>query len=138
MVTRRERGRWPEFADATGIDAKYLEERGEADRQLKEATAGPEAVSTAPVAIIDDTAMTNPQGAFAIPAANAVPHPSLFDPGVDGLSNRTPGGRRDPEGQQGGYVRTGGAEQHEPVGGVRTPKAKIRKRPNGTGASGLV
>jgi len=123
VVTRKYRGRWPEFADATGIDAKYAEERGEAARQLKEATAGPEAVSATPIAV-GDTAMKNPDGAFAMPAANVIAHPSLSDPGVDGQSNRTPGGRRDPQGQQGGYVRTGGVEQHEPVGGVRTPQGE--------------
>jgi hypothetical protein len=122
----RHTGPWNEYADATGIDAKYAAEQAEADRQLKDATAGPQAVSGAPVAV-GDTQMKNPHGAFAMPSPNARRHPSLSDPGVDGQSNRTPDGRRDPEGRQGGYVRTGGHEQHELVGGVRTPQGEDPK-----------
>jgi len=121
MTNRKEKGRWPEFADATGIDAKYLAEQAEADRQLKEATAGPQALPGA-AAATGDTALKNPHGAFATPSPHAGRHPSRADPGADGQSNRRPGGVPDPEGRQGGTVRCGGREQHVPVGGVRTPQ----------------
>jgi len=112
MTARKEKGRWPEFSDATGIDAKYAEEQAEADRQLKDATAGPQTVQGLPV-MVGDTAMKNPHGAFAMPSP------------VAGARSTRPARRpRDPEGQQGGYVRCGGPEQHVPVGGVRTPQGE--------------
>jgi hypothetical protein len=119
----RHTGPWNEFADATGIEAKYLAEQDEADRQLKDATAGPDRVEGEDVAT-GDTAMKNPHGAFAAPSPDAGRHVRRPDPGVDGQSNRRPGGAADPEGQQGGYVRCGGQEQQVPVGGVRTPQGK--------------
>jgi len=66
---RRNRGGWWEFADARGIDAKYAEERPQADQELADATAGPDHwISIAP----DDTAMKNPHGEFQAPSAMKV------------------------------------------------------------------
>ena len=72
MTQAKEKGRWPEFSDATGIDRAYEQARAEAERQLKEATAGPGPSPIAgpvPSSIPPgDTAMKNPEGAFADPA----------------------------------------------------------------------
>ncbi|HXS06743.1 MAG TPA: hypothetical protein VN723_08145 [Rhizomicrobium sp.] len=100
----RHTGPWNEYADATGIDSKYAEEQAEAERQLKQATAGPEAVNPRGAGVaIGDTEMKNPHGAFASPAPHAGPHRQT-DPGADGQSNRKPGGSVDPEGRQGGAI----------------------------------
>jgi len=97
-------GPWNEFADATGIDSKYAQEQAEADAQLKQATAGPEAVSSRGVDVaVGDTGMKNPHGAFGAPAPHAGAHRTT-DPGIDGQSNRKPDGAVDPEGQQGGAI----------------------------------
>jgi hypothetical protein len=102
----RHTGPWNEYADAVGIDAKYAQEQGEADRQLKDATAGPDAVNPRGESVAKgDTAMKNPHGAFDTPSPHAGSHPRRADPGVDGQSNRTPAGKRDPEGHQGGYPK---------------------------------
>src|SRR5215813_8583798 len=87
----RHTGPWNEFADATGIDASYAAEQGEADRQLKDATAGPQAAGGTGVGT-GDTGMKNPNGAFAMPSPKAGTHARRADPGVDGQSNRRPGG----------------------------------------------
>jgi hypothetical protein len=69
MNRKRDKGRWQDFADARGIDAKYAEERAQADKELADATAGPDDwVSIAP----DDTAMKNPHGEFQAPSAMKV------------------------------------------------------------------
>jgi hypothetical protein len=69
MSRKRDKGRWQDFADARGIDAKYAEERAQADKELADATAGPDDwVSIAP----DDTAMKNPHGEFQAPSAMKV------------------------------------------------------------------
>jgi hypothetical protein len=71
---RRNRGGWWEFADARGIDAKYAEERPQADKELADATAGPDDwASIAP----DDTMMKNPGGEFQAPSAMKVASPKI-------------------------------------------------------------
>jgi len=56
---------WQEFADARGIDAKYEEAKAEADRELRDATAGPDdALQIAP----DGTELKNPDGEFQWPS----------------------------------------------------------------------
>lgn len=82
MTQRKQTGRWTEFADSKGIDAKYAEEELEAQRQLTEATAGPgkdnvqscvagPIPSTVPAG---DTEMKNPAGSFAAPSPYKGPH----------------------------------------------------------------
>ena len=120
----RHTGPWNEYADATGIDAKYADEQGEADRQLKDASAGPGAVNPRGVSVaVGDTAMKNPHGASDMPSPHAGEHPARPGPGADGQSNRRPDGRRDPEGQQGGYIKSAGVMQHQCIGG-RTPQGE--------------
>ena len=121
MTARKEKGRWPEFSDAAGIDAQYAAAQAEADRQLREATAGPQAVGAGNAAT-GDTDLKNPNGTFAMPSSYGGPHVRRADPGLDGQGNRRPGGGCDLEGQQGGHVRGGGPEQQVPVAGVRTPQ----------------
>ena len=63
---KKEKGLWREFADAKGIDAKYAEAQAQADKELADATAGPDdSVSIPP----DDTEMKNPHGEFQGPSA---------------------------------------------------------------------
>ena len=102
MTGRKEKGRWPEFADSKGIDAKYAEQQAEADRELKDATAGPEAVNPRGETVATgDTDLKNPNGSFAAPSPYAGIH--VRRPvGVDGQSNRRPDGTVDVEGRQGG------------------------------------
>lgn len=113
MTARKSTGRWQEFADSKGIDAKYAQEELEAQRQLIEATAGPgrgnawgcvagPVPSTVPPG---DTDMKNPNGSFATPSPNMGSHPKHSDPGPDGQSNRTPGRKTDAGGQQGGTIK---------------------------------
>ena len=98
MTARKEKGRWQEFADSKGIDAKYAEEELEAQRQLTEATAGPGrnnaggcVAGPVPSSVpAGDTGMKNPSGAFETPAPNTGKHPQRPDPGPDGQSNRKP------------------------------------------------
>jgi hypothetical protein len=69
MSKKTEKGRWSEFADTRGIDAKYAEQQAQADKELRDATAGPRHDSKiAP----DDTAMKNPYGEFQSPSAKKV------------------------------------------------------------------
>ena len=113
MTARKQTGRWQEFADSKGIDAKYAEEELEAQRQLIEATAGPgrdnaRACVTGPVGNTvrpGDTDMKNPHGSYAIPSPNMSRHPKHSDAGPDGQSNRTPGRVTDAGGQQGGAIK---------------------------------
>lgn len=66
------KGLWREFADATGIETKYREDQANADRELAEATAGP---NDQDHIAADDTDMKNPHGEFQAPSAMSVPPP---------------------------------------------------------------
>jgi hypothetical protein len=66
MRKNQEKGRWTEFADARGIDAKYAEKQSRADKELNDATAGPDDSVSIPT---DDTGMKNPRGEFKSPSA---------------------------------------------------------------------
>ena len=69
MNGKQDKGRWPEFADARGIDAKYAEQQAQADKELADATAGPDdSISIPP----GDTEMKNPHGEFQSPSAMKV------------------------------------------------------------------
>src|SRR5215469_4736484 len=70
---KQEIGHWWEFADAAGIETKYRENQANADRELAEATAGPN--DQGHVAA-DDTGMKNPYGEFQCPSAKAVTPPN--------------------------------------------------------------
>lgn len=66
---KKDKGHWREFADAAGIDAKYVEAQAQADKELADATAGPDdSISVPP----DDTEMKNPHGEFQGPSAMKV------------------------------------------------------------------
>lgn len=66
MVVARNEGRWPAFADAKGIDAKYAEVRSQAEKELADTQAGPpDTERIAP----DDTEMKNPGGEFQHPSS---------------------------------------------------------------------
>ena len=62
---KRQDGRWPAFADARGIDAKYAQVRREAERELADTEAGPRDGSSIPPG---DTEMKNPHGEFQHPS----------------------------------------------------------------------
>src|SRR5579864_7354122 len=80
----RHTGPWNEYQDATGIDVNYAQEQGEADRQLKEASAGPGAVNPRGESVaVGDTAMKNPHGSADMPSPTAGAHPARPDPGAD-------------------------------------------------------
>lgn len=70
MSKKKEFGRWPEFADATGIDAKYAQDQAKADKELADATAGPDDSIPVPT---DDTGMKNPHGEFQSPSTMTPP-----------------------------------------------------------------
>ena len=66
MVVARKEGRWPAFADAKGIDAKYAEVRSQAEQELANTQAGPPGTGRiAP----DNTEMKNPGGEFQHPSS---------------------------------------------------------------------
>lgn len=65
MRDKKNKGHWREFADAAGIDTKYAEEQAQADKELADATAGPDDSISIPT---DDTAMKNPHGEFQSPS----------------------------------------------------------------------
>lgn len=69
MERKKNKGRWQEFADASGIDAKYAEQQARADKELADATAGPDDSLSVPP---DDTEMKNPHGEFQGPSAMKV------------------------------------------------------------------
>ncbi|HXR94715.1 MAG TPA: hypothetical protein VN718_02485 [Rhizomicrobium sp.] len=69
MSKKQEKGRWQELADAKGIDAKYAQEQDRADKELADATAGPDDNFLIPP---DDTEMKNPHGEFQGPSAMKV------------------------------------------------------------------
>jgi hypothetical protein len=63
-MTRKE-GRWPAFADARGIDAKYAQVRRQAEQELADTEAGPRNTVSVPA---EDTDMKNPHGEFQHPS----------------------------------------------------------------------
>jgi hypothetical protein len=84
-------GHWREFADAKGIDAKYAEHQGDADRELGDAVVTPKGNS---LVAVDDVNMKNPRGEFQ--------NPSSMQGAGKGRGTEKP---IEPEGQQGGTVR---------------------------------
>ena len=87
----RNSGHWKEFADATGIDAKYAEHQAQARQELDNAVVTPKGDGLVAAADID---MKNPAGDFQHPA-------SMLGSAKGRGSVRPP----EPEGQQGGTVR---------------------------------
>jgi len=69
MSRKQNKGRWQEFSDATGIDAKYVDAQAHADKELADATAGPDGNISVPP---DDTGMKNPHGEFQGPSAKKI------------------------------------------------------------------
>lgn len=85
MSTKPHTGRWQEFADARGIDAKYAEHRRAAEVELDETLAGPRPGRDVPPGDVD---MKNPGGEMQYPSPMHIgPKPSdpkRHGPATDG------------------------------------------------------
>lgn len=66
------KGHWREFSDARGIESQYRQDQANADRELAEATAGPDdSDHVAP----NDTELKNPHGELQSPSTMAATPP---------------------------------------------------------------
>jgi hypothetical protein len=98
MAANRNEGRWPSFADARGIDAKYAEVRKQAEKELADTEAGPRVTPAVPA---DDTEMKNPGGEFQYPSSMTGESAQHAGPGPNSAGNSKADGTVDPQGQQG-------------------------------------